>query len=162
MGGEKKPKRNFSSLGLIMFKDKSSFLYQASIWAVPRIPILKSMNLATFYLRALKGSSTLSIIHFFKTYKTKEYIFHMFVTCFSQVPLPALSTADLQWVCRAWPWKSLVLAVHFYFICAQPLPLFVSTEQPGLKISSKWNLVSQIPSYRYPIDILCNTAMKVC
>lgn len=80
-------------------------------------------------------------------HKTKEYIFHMFVTCFSQVPLPTLSTADVQCVCRAWPWKSLVLAVHFYFICAQPLQLFVSTEQPCLKISTKWNTVSQIPSY---------------
>lgn len=79
--GGKKPKRNFSSLGLIMFKEKSSFLYQASIWAVPRIPISKSMNLAAFYLIALKGSSTLSIIHFVNVQnkgKYFPYVCHMF------------------------------------------------------------------------------------
>lgn len=37
----------------------------------------------------------------------------MFVICLVQVPLPALSTADMQRICRAWPWKSLISTVHF-------------------------------------------------
>lgn len=77
----KKPKRNFSSSGPLTFKDKSSICYQASIWAVPRIPISKPLNLATFYLTALKGSSTSSMIHFLSIQSKGiylPYVCHMF------------------------------------------------------------------------------------
>lgn len=80
-GGGQKPERNFNSLGPITFKDKNSFWDQASIWAVPRIPISKSLNLVAFYLLALKGSSTLSMIHFLNIQSKGiflPYVCHMF------------------------------------------------------------------------------------